>query len=256
MPELKSSFIPLTDLESPKIRMAVTLPPFIDSDRIGINLHAITILQRLSGISHLRVGGITGAQTSGFTPNIGGIDSQGGIYAARTAAGVSVPSYSSETQEKYPDRAFGARLVNGSIKINLDEVGNKIRSEQRWKGGAHSVEAWSYHLDKSLKGGISNIGIKHLMRDFNKIEYFWMAAVNILGPASLSVTYAHGLEATAFLNGVLFYNLFMNGVNSLVSSVAQIEEGWRFSCIFGPQIDRALILKYVAKTQTLVKPLS
>ncbi len=116
------NFIPLDQAWSLKARFDVALPEFVDVERIGVNLQAIQRLCRLGGISHLRVIGESGDDTSNFTPNIAGYGEHGQATATKTGLKTIVPTHT-ENFERL--RGFGEEnrppslsWVNATINLN------------------------------------------------------------------------------------------------------------------------------------------
>lgn len=251
MPEVKKDYVPLAELESPKLRFVTPLPSFVDPRSIGINLDGVTLFCRLGGISHLRVEGQTSQETSSFVPTIVGFDTQGSAYAAKTGMQTSIPTY---TVDSLPDRgsgltSLGSRWVNGVVKINVDETANKILSETRWRNSVNSSDAWSYHLNRILKGGIVDIGTKHLVLGASRRDYLME-----LFPVS-SILYSFLTESNPLVP-LATYGIWYFVINVLHahSRVNINHEGWRQSLLLhGPQLDRALLLKLISFKSTLIR---
>lgn len=246
MAEVKKDYTPLAELESPKLRFVAPLPSFVDPRSIGINLKRVTLLCRLGGISHLRVEGLTDEETSSFVPTIVGFDTQGSAYAAKTGMKTSVPTYTVDSLS-LPGRGLtylASRWVNGVVKINVDETANRILSETRWRNGVNSNDAWSYHLNRILKGGIVDIGTKHLVLGASRLDYL-LELFPVLSIAN--IFFGGG-------NPLVMYALWYFGVNGLTARFNINPEGWRQSLLLhGPQLDRALLLKLISLKSTLVR---
>lgn len=249
MSEIKTDYVPLAELESPKLRFVAPLPSFVDPRSIGINLNRINLLCRLGGISHLRVEGQTSPETSSFVPTIVGFDTQGSAYAAKTGMKTSVPTY---TVDSLPDRGrglalLGSRWVNGVVQINVDETANRILSETRWRNDAKSSDAWSYYLNRILKGGIVDIGTKHLVLGASRKDYL----LEIIPVFSIANSF-FGFFGSG--NPLAIYAMWYFAVNGLYGYFNINPEGWRQSLLLhGPQLDRALLLKLISLKSTLVR---
>lgn len=247
MPEVKKDCVPLAELESPKLRFVAPLPSFVDPRSIGINLDRVTLLLRLGGISHLRVEGQTSPETSSFVPTIVGFDTQGSAYAAKTGMKTSTPTYTVDSLS-LPGRGLtllGSRWVNGVVKINVDETVNRILSNtRRWRNGVNSSDAWSYHLNRILKGGIVDIGTKHLVLGARRIDYL-LELFPVLYIANSFFGDRNPLAA---------YAIWCFSVNGFNACFNINPEGWRQSLLlYGPQLDRVLLLKLISLKSTLVR---
>jgi hypothetical protein len=82
---IESGFVPLPKVEQEqpedKIKIILNLPPYVDQDRIGVNLTGISKLCRLGGIRQLVVIGKTDEETSHVIPEISGMNSDGSAIA-------------------------------------------------------------------------------------------------------------------------------------------------------------------------------
>lgn len=239
MPEVKKDYIPLPELESPSFRFAVTLPNFVDPRSFGINLKRVGLLCRLGGIGHLRVVSLTEQETSSYVPTIAGFDAQGNAYAAKTGLKTSTPLYTVDSREN-SDGILAQKWVNGVIKINIDETANRILSETRWSNGVNMPDAWAYHLNRSIRGGIEDIGIKHLVIGFNKMDL----VSNFIVIASIA----------SGNNALLGYVPWLFWFNVVMPYAMRTYGDFRRSLFLsGPQLDRALLLKLISSRSTLVK---
>lgn len=151
----------------------------------------------------------------------------------------SVPPYTVDSREN-SGSILANRWVNGLIKINTDEIANRILSESGWNNGVNMPDAWAYHLNKSVKSGIEDIGTKHLVLGVNKTDLFGI----FIAVASIASSYYP-------LFGYGFWLVMHNGIAPYMS---RNSEGFRKSLFLtGPQLDRALLLKLISSRSTLVK---
>lgn len=240
MSEVKKDYTPLPELESPKFRFAVTLPNFVDPRSIGINLKRVGLLCRLGGIGHLRVENLTDQDTSSYVPIIAGFDAKGNAYAAKTGLKTSVPPYAVDSHAD-GGSLLATRWVNGVIKINTDETANRILSEPRWNNGVNTPDAWAYHLNRSIRGGIEDIGTKHLVLGVNKTDLFY----------ELFVVAQIVLNKIVLNNPLIIYGSWCLWFN-VVMPLAYVNFR-RSLFIYGPQLDRALLLRLISSRSTLVK---
>ncbi len=248
MPEVKKDYVSLAELESSKLRFVTPLPSFVDQGLIGINLSRINLLCRLGGIRHLRIEGQTDEETSSFVPTLVGFDTQGNAYAVKTGMKTSVPTYTTDSQSNNLG-PLPARWVNGVIKINVDETANRILSETRWSNGVNNSDAWSYYLNSIIKNGIVDIGTKHLILGADKRDYF----LELFPVSSITMN----SYSTDGLNLLAIYSWWYFLVNILTPYVSIYHEDWRHSLfLYGPQLNRALLLKLVSLKSTLVRSIT
>ncbi|MFA5933322.1 MAG: hypothetical protein WCV81_03625 [Microgenomates group bacterium] len=253
MAEHKNNFIPIEEASYEGARFNVVLPNFVDTERIGVNTQAIHRFCRLGGIKHLRVTGNTDGETSSFTPTIVGYDSQGNAYAGKTGIKTIVPTFTQTSDEDgYSElgmyKPHASTWVNTNIDLNLNEITKNIEEEERWQGDLRSTDAWSYYLNKSIKNGLTNAGIKHLVWGFSKSEVFRHAfQYGMMG--FFHATFDNG-SLESLINRVVIGSTLLNLFDAAVAS-RNIRDH-RVSIFFGPQLDRAAILKILSARTTLV----
>src|SRR5437773_240279 len=137
MIEIKNGYIPITEISSPKVSINLNLPPWIDPDKIGLNLNRLETFCRIGGIGHLIIAGVTGEETSSTVPMIVGMNEQGGAYAGKAEAKVASIHSESFTPD-FQGIPHANIWANGKVNINLDEMKQRISNEKRWKEGVHS----------------------------------------------------------------------------------------------------------------------
>lgn len=253
MAEHKNNFIPLKEASFEGARFDVSLPNFIDTERIGVNTKAIHRFCRLGGIKHLRVTGNAEGETSSFTPTIVGYDSQGNAYAGKTGIKTIVPTFTEDSDEDgYSEpgmyKPHASTWVNTNLDLNLNEISKNIEQEERWQRNFRSTDAWSYYLNKSIKDGITDAGIKHLIWGFNKSEVFRHAFQ--YGMMGFFQATSGNNTVESFIQRLIFSSTFLNLFDAFVAT-RNIRDH-RFSVFFGPQLDRALLLKILSTRTTLV----
>lgn len=243
MPEVKKDYTPLPELESPRFRFSATLPNFVDPRSIGINLKRVALLCRLGGINHLRVEGLSEQEISSYVPAIVGFDAQGNAYAAKTGLKTSISPYTVDSRTNRGS-LLAQRWVNGVIKINTAETANRILSEPRWNNGVNTPDAWAYHLNRSIRSGIEDIGTKHLVLGINTID--------ILG-----VFFVVSSITSSSIPSLFNYGAWFFVHNVVMPYMIRTPEGFRRSLFLsGPQLDRALLLRLISSRSTLVKSIS
>lgn len=157
----------------------------------------------------------------------------------------SVPTYSFESGSD-GNPPFLMRRVNGTISINLDEMARRITEGKRWSNGVRSPEPWAHYLNKAFKESISNIGLRHLLVDFNRYDLFFIAFNQIL-----PLLFTFGGTPEQIVRSYIIQNTALNGLNLLFG--AALGSYVRPSLIYGPQLDRAAVFKFYLATHSLVK---
>lgn len=255
MLESKGDYYPINKINNNRVRFNIPLPAYIRPDEIGVNVKGLLTLLRIGGISHLRVIGRTDEETSRSTPSILGYDSHGNAYAGKQVEKVDVPEYLVSDEEadhgggSYIFRPHSATWKNMTLNININEMAEKIKDEEVWSRGVYSTEAWADHLDRNLRAGVTEVGVRHLALGFGKLDTFiagFQYGVMSLYESQTKSPSLQGLLTSfciiALFNNVLDYRRYGNS-----------ENGFRWSVFYGPQLDRALILKVLSGRTNLVK---
>lgn len=267
MSETKNRYIPLDEAWSPRVRLNIKLPNYVGQSNIGVNVSALEKLCRMGGIEHLRVSTVNDQDTSQFVPTVAGFDSQGNAYAAKTGVKVEVPTstYDTEDDELTETRPHAVRTINVGLNLNTNEIAERIRRDERWSTGVRSADGWSHYLNKDIKKAVSATGAKHLTLGVSRYNLYWALFANI--SAVLVSAGAEPLVNTVFRNwnphvpaieevifNVIFRNIICNACDYL-GYRNNPKYDFRLSLFYGPQFDRALLLKVMTTKSTLVKPL-
>lgn len=253
----ENGITPIQHANTYRMRFAIPFPDYVDTSKIGVHVNKMERLLQIGGISHLRVCGNVDEETSRFTPMIVGYDSQGNAYAGKKGEKVSVPEFTASEDVSNPNlnisvtRPHSATWKNGVINLNICEITERIRQEKRWARGVYDLEAWAHHLDGSIRKGISEIGVRHLAVGLNRygwvlaaFQYGLMGAFEIGGGSPSVETLAFRIPFVSAVLNTLDFIRFGNQ-----------EEGFRWSVFYGPQFDRALLLKVMTTKGGLVKSL-
>jgi len=256
MPELASDYIPIEQASTPRVRFEIPLPQFLPEGLIRVNIPNVHHLCRIGGISHLRVGGTTKGEITKYVPSIIGMDAQGNALAGRSTLKTSSDPIESLDMDDSPtsgpsfSRPHSATWVNGAINLNMNEISETIRGENRWRRGVYSTEAWAHHLNKSLNEGIAEIGIRHLLMGFTRDSLIG----TLMSYMFMLVPIGQDLTVETLAKNLTIGSLVFNGIDYL--RYRKIDDGYRFSVFYGPQLDRALALKILSKTTPLVRDFS
>lgn len=256
MSEFADRLIPIEYANTYRSRFAIPFPDYIKPGHIGVNLSSLGTLLRLGGISHLRVAGQTDGETTKFTPTIVGYDSQGNAYAGKKGEKTTVPEFTASGDEANPNlnasmwRPHSATWKNVVINLNINEMTERIRLEDKWTRGVYSTEAWASHLDEAIKNGVSEAGIRHLTLGLNKN---WVSTVFQYG----LMCFFEAQTGHPSIGGMAFRIPFVSGVLNLMDYIRyrNTDDGFRWSVFYGPQLDRALALKILSKRTQVVKAL-
>lgn len=245
MSEAKTDYEPIDQIESPNLRMLLSLPSFVDQSQILVGVKPLQRLCTIAGINHLRVQASDSGETSSFQPIVVGFDPEGGAYAAKTGLKTSVPTYSAESESSSNGPWF-SRQVSGTININIDEMAKKITHERRWTHGVRSPEPWVHHLNRAFKSSINNIGLRHLLFDFNRDDLLMIAFIQ-----TLPLVTSFGGTPEQMIRGIIIQNIIANMLWRLYTTFEG--SSMRLSLIAGPQLDRAAIFKLYLATHPLIK---
>jgi len=264
-----SQFIPIEYANTSRVRFDVAMPEYVDAERIGVNLKAIHTLCRIGGISHLRVNGVAGDEPERSVPQILGFTQNGEAFAGKAKVQEIAPIFDSGSLVEGPNdpiRAHSATWIDTQIKLNMDEISGRIQHEDKWVRGVRSPEAWAHYFNQAVKQGLSKEGTKHLvfgMSSFNSGLSLMNNINSILLSSYASIfnvflrNFNPQLPALETLfEHLILRNLLWNLANYFFYHRNDYTDGSRFSLIFGPEVDRALVLKIMAKTKTLVKALA
>lgn len=258
MSEFEPGFVPLDEAISERARFAVTLPEFVNTDNIGVNLRGLERLANMGGIAHVRVDTVEG-DVSQFVPIIVGVNKDGTAIAGKAGVKTSVPTYTLDLEHLGSLSGWTPKFlphatdwINTRVTVNTNEVKNRIKDDSKWKNGVHSTEAWAYHLNKSVKEGVTDQGIKHLTLELSKFS--WGEAAIQYGLLGFFETQSTN---PTWENLIFKYSILWSIMNFW--SIRRAErngENYRLSAFIGPQLDRALILKLMSTRTTLVKDFS
>ncbi len=258
MPEFEQGYVPLEYAQSTRARFVVHLPEFVNTDQIGVNLRGLDRLCRIGGIGHVRVTSSEG-ETTQFVPTVVGISKNGEAIASKTGVRTSIPTFTVDSEKERPGLdsfpsalPHAASWINTTININTNEVANRIQDDSKWKHGVHSTEAWAYHLNQAVRQGVTDSALKHLTMGLSKINWGETAfQYGLMG-------FFESQNGNPTLESGIFRYFFVGGFLNMLAYVRSrgYGEDFRISAFYGPQLDRALILKLMSARTTLVKDFS
>jgi len=246
MIENKNVFVPFEYAQTGRLRNAVTLPEYVNTENILVNLTGIHRLCNIGGIRHLRIQSINGDVTKEI-PTIVGFNQNGEAFAGKVNAKESVPEYESTSKTSGEVHYHATSWTNTTITLNTAEISKRITDNENWEKGTRDTKAWSFHLNKDIKKGITKEGARHLTIGLNTsnwintaFQYGMMAVFETMsGPT---------VERAAFR--VVFISALLNTLNFVM---AHEKKDFRFSLFYGPQPDRAMWLYLNSIPLTLVK---
>lgn len=257
MSSVERGFVPITEAQSERVRIDIDLPPFIDKGRIGVNLRNIHLLCQIGGIGHLRIVGVDDAETSSAVPTVLGFDSQGTAYAGKTGTKVNTPIQEGRSLQDMDRSASVHSMVwaHTLIAVNMEEVANRINRDKRWAEGMRSAEAWSHYLNRGVKEGLSQQSTRHLILNLSTRDKLFTGTFvalaifeSALDPNTLPFPYP--------IDAIIHYFTIASGFNSIPHfRFGKSDRNVRYSFFSGPELDRALLLKIMAKTKRVIKPI-
>ena len=246
MTNIEKGFIPLPKVEqeqlSDKLMVNLNLPPYVDRDRIGIDLERIHRLCRIGGIGRILLIGNSGQETSHTVPQLVGFNSDGSALASKAVAIVSAPVFDQKVVQN--GNRTDSRVVDIMVNANIDEIGLRVADSRE---GLRSASEWAKQLDGGLKKTVRKVGTSNVIRNR---PYLWpdFGAV-YSSTATVIFSLGGNINELSFM-----LNTFAYGMSRLHSKlISEQNSDHRFSFIPGPQIDRAIWLNLVLATGKLIK---
>jgi hypothetical protein len=261
--------VPINQVRSEQVSLAVKLPQVVDSSRIGVNVAGLERLSLLSGNKSLQIKTIGGEETKPAVPVVVGFNERGEAVAGKVAKTESITVHDVESDKHEIEELLFQRSKwrDTKIGLNVTEMSRLIVAETQWEGGVRSPEAWSHHLEQAIKQGIKDIGYQNLMNnasDFEKRSDI-STIKNMLGGLALNTGLAY------FMNGDLLLAVGISGVISSLIDILYLHQQrhrttyieplmtlshypdvFRFSSTFGPEWERYLGLKHQLSRTPLV----
>lgn len=252
-----------------RVRFNVSLPEWLESERIGIDLRRTQRLMNLGGISHVRVGLLKDPENSVVIPTVVGIAPDGSAYAGKLSAKTKVQYYGcNQSDTRGKPLIQNASWVDLDILVDMEAMKNRIGDREQ---ELRAPESWTPHFDRALKEGIRKTGTKHLLKGHTGLTTLTAIYINLFDGvlSSANANYINPIDglirgsytpykptpttlAAAFSTNFIFYNLV-----GVAYSNGKVRDGagYRVSLFPGYEIDRALALQILGRTSTLVKPM-
>lgn len=248
-------FIPLPEVGNSKVRFNLALPPFVNQELLGINVRGVERLLRVGGIGHLRVESKKG-EVSSFVPTVVGVNGQGEALAGKIGFQTLVPTYKIEDDDPSSWAPYIYRWVNSMLSVNVDEISQQILyGSKRWERGIRTPEAWAHFLDRALGQGIENIGNHHLIEGIEGLDWSLFALSWLLNVPFVSQALIEGNLARLLGWVICNETIFQGWLDISVRLSQRSHYRWSIFATFAPHLDRALVLKILSRTTTLVKAL-
>jgi hypothetical protein len=247
MSENTGKFVPIEYAQSDQVRTRVSLPQYVNSEEIYVNLYGIGKLCRLGGIRHLDIVGLDENETSKSVPQIVGFSQNGEALAGKAIVKTVPESSSSSSSESKRHKPHSFRWVDSTIVVNTSEINQRIQNEDYYEKGVRSTKAWSNHLNKAVKSGITKEGVRHLSVGLS--QHNWLMLAIQYGAMSF-----FELSNNPSLGGMAIRILITSAIINLADFVFENRKSeFRASLLYGPQLDRALLLYLSTLSSTLVK---
>ncbi len=253
--------LPEVHYRSQRIRVHIPFPSWVDTNNMGINLTSTERLMNIGGIKHVRiVGDVNGERTSSMPASLG-VAPDGSQYAGMAGAKETVKLNSLESQGDNRHYILkNAEWASTTVQINLEEVQRQIAEK---KGNLRRADSWVPYLDRTLRWGIRKAGSEHLLTHFTRYQKIMFFLVNIhnnlLMASSLSIfdllTRKQPVIPTAgdLLTWTCFNMIIWPILESITYGLERGGSGYRLSIFPGYEIDRALVLQVLSRTNKLVK---
>ena len=257
--------LPEIYFRSPRIRVNLPFPSWVETDNVGINIPRTERLMNLGGIRHIRfVGDVDGEHTTAVPVSVG-LNTDGSQIAGMGSLRESVKMQTLE-QDGAPSHRSSFRnseWTSATIRINLNEIQRQIHDQNK---NLRNAASWTPYLDKSLRWGIRKAGNEHLLTNFTARQKIMLFLINIhnnlLFSCNLSIPDILARDVPTLPNpGIILlctgFNLFFWALpeRMLRGKDDGSGSGYRFSSFPGYEIDRAAVLQVLSRTKRVVAPI-
>jgi hypothetical protein len=260
MSKFERGYHPLSSVESletPRVAMKLNLPDYVNTDKIGVNVRGMHRMMKLGGINSLSVTGTSGERSS-VTPVVVGSDG-GSALGAFVGKEVVVATFNTKSRRANPGRYIPAQAewIDVDLKVNLDEITQRIENRKK---RLRDVNAWAHQLNNAISDGIASIGSRHVIGNYDLFQkatsvslYGTTEMFGIAGSVAAHQPIAGNAIGSYFL-GTLVGNVTTRNIYQK-SRDQDDQNGFRWSLVYGPQVDRAVLLHGLAKSTRVVKEL-
>jgi hypothetical protein len=250
----EKGLMPVSELEGysdGRFKWEVSLPEFVPTSSIGINVHRIERLAQVGGVGHVLVDMKDGDSTS----YQGGVDSVGvdgsataSMRVAKHAASLSNAEVSPFTNNNSPLISYAEyKWGNGHITINATELGNRIND----KDSLRSPEPWSRLLNKAILHGLTQASREQLLGDVPIFSKFTFGLA-----VGFTFFINHFGINSELLPDALTSSILMQTTQAMLAGAhGDRLSDRRISLIPAYQVDRLMIVNGLAKVAKVVKPL-
>lgn len=247
----KENFIPLSQANNSNLcegRLRVNLPlPYGLDERIEIDTHRMDVLRQMAGFGRIILTRDDESGTSQVVPQIDGINIDG-TATARKAKIKIVPEANSEFKNDNDVSENRANWPNLNLKLNIPEIQQRLLDEK--KGNIHDQKLWAEELDRVFKNTITKAGVKHLL-SMTKFDIF--STLYMSGLYSIT-TLPFQSEPIQMIGMIAGGNIFWNVKSgSRCGGFENKEKGYRISLMFGPEIERAVVLSVYSRIGSVIR---
>ena len=141
------------------------------------------------------------------------------------------------------------------------------RKIEEKRGNLRKADSWTPYLDNVLRSGVRQAGTEHLLTNFTGVQKAFIFLVDIHGTLLTSFNLSifdivAGLKPTVPTADMLLFNVsFVFLLWTFIESARRGREsssgsGYRVSIFPGYEIDRAVILQVLSRTNTLIAPIT
>lgn len=243
--------LPSTEVKNASgVRITLDLPPFVDQERIGINVRRIQTMMQVGGIRSLHIYDSDSA-VSKVNPNVGGFNLDGSLVAVGAHAIEEVPVFETATEHVLFSQSLmhSGQWADAKIKINRSEIMDRMGND---KVNLRSTDRWSTELDDAVRQGISRIGSRYLVLGLDADNRRMFPSPYLYG-TSVTVLGEHNDNTENYITNNLGISLAFNILGRIFHHQSGSKDGYRWSLFFGPQIDRAIVLKGLTSAVKTVK---
>jgi len=251
MIESKPRYVPITEANTDRIFLAPKLPEYVKAEKIGIDVERITRLCDLGGIERLFLAGKNDGETSKVEVGIGKLSANGEATATAATKTTIEPTHKSYSLVNGDPGPHSFCWTDALITMNTKEINQRIIEDRRWTRGVRDINAWSNYIDNCLRGGISEVGTRHLTVGLSNANWLNLGIQVAIGTG---MEIAMGPSVTTTITRIFIVSAMLNALNFMLYKDS-LDTKYRFSLFYGPQIDRAILLWVLSKNKRLVTSL-